>query len=220
MRPPRLPLLCRRRVSRGNESLQALRIAQIAVSLVACGSFLIWCGGVSARGRVDLLAIVAFHPTLVHYTHFLWAENLVTTLLLAALVALDRWDGNDETQVDRRDRSVLGALILTREMALYFVPVAGAWMLRRDPRRSIGDRARDVVRCGHRAGVVLPWTARNYTLHHRSSSSEPSSGLPSRRELLPASNWIVASGPIPVPRRLLRDRRRGAARSVRLATWR
>jgi 4-amino-4-deoxy-L-arabinose transferase-like glycosyltransferase len=200
MRPPGFPFFAAVVFRAATESLQALRIAQIAVSLV--GVWLVFDlvrRRFGARPALISLAIVAFHPTLVHYTHFLWAENLVTTLLLAALWALDRWDAMTKRRWIVVTGLVLGALILTREMALYFVPVAGAWMLRRDPRRSIGDRARDVVLLAVIvAGVVLPWTARNYTLHHRFVLVGTLQWFAiAEGNLLPASNWIVASGPIP-----------------------
>jgi 4-amino-4-deoxy-L-arabinose transferase-like glycosyltransferase len=199
MRPPGFPFLAAVVFRATTDSLQALRVAQIAVSLVGLWFFFdLLRRRFGARPALISSAIVALHPTLIHYTHFLWAENLVTTLLLAALWALDRWDATARRTWIVVTGLVLGALILTREMALYFVPFAAAWMLRRDTRRSIGDRAKDVVLLAVIvAAVVLPWTARNYTLHHRLVLVGTLQWFAmAEGNLLPDSNWIFGRGPI------------------------
>ena len=199
MRPPGFPFFAAAVFRATTESLQALRVAQIALSLVGLWFFFdVLRRRFGARPALISSAIVAFHPTLVHYTHFLWAENLVTTLLLAALWALDRWDATARRTWIVVAGLVLGALILTREMALYFVPLALAWMLRRN-HRPIVDRTKDVVLLTVIvAAVVLPWTARNYTLHHRFVLVGTLQWFAiAEGNLLPRSNWMFGPGPIP-----------------------
>ena len=200
MRPPGFPFFAAAVFRMTTGSLQTLRIAQIAVSLVGLWFFFdLLRRRFGARPALISSAIVAFHPTLIHYTHFLWAENLVTTLLLAALWALDRWDAAARRTWIVVTGLVLGALILTREMALYFVPVAVGWMLRRrDTRRSMGDRIADAVLLTVIvAAVVLPWTARNYTLHHRFVLVGTLQWFAiAEGNLLPDSNWIFGPGPV------------------------
>jgi len=196
MRPPGFPFFAAGVFRATTESLQALRVAQIALSLVGLWFFFdLLRRRFGARPALISSAIVAFHPTLIHYTHFLWAENLVTTLLLAALWALDRWDATARRTWIVVAGLALGALILTREMALYFVPFAGAWMLRRDTRRSMRDRLKDVVLLAVIvAAVVLPWTARNYTRHHRFVLVGTLRWFAmAEGNLLPDSNWIFAA---------------------------
>jgi 4-amino-4-deoxy-L-arabinose transferase-like glycosyltransferase len=199
MRPPGFPFFAAGVFRATTGSLHALRIAQIALSLVGLWFFLdLLRRRFGARPALISSAIVAFHPTLIHYTHFLWAENLVTTLLLAALWALDRWDATARRPWVVVTGLALGALILTREMALYFVPVVVAWMLRRGPRRSTGDRIKDVVLLTVIvAAMVLPWTARNYALHHRVVLVGTLQWFAiAEGNLLPDSNWIFAPGPL------------------------
>lgn len=198
MRPPVYPFFAAVVLRATNDSLQALRVAQIALSLVGLWFFLdLLRRRFGARPALISSAVVAFHPTLVHYTHFLWAETVVTTLLLAALWALDRWDATARRTWIVVAGLVLGALILTREMALYFVPLAVAWMLRRDVRRSIGDRIKDLALLTVVvAAVVLPWTARNYTLHHRFVLVGTLKWFAiAEGNVLPDSNWVFDKAP-------------------------
>ena len=199
MRPPGFPFFAAVVFRTTTESLLALRVAQIALSLVGMWFFFdLLRRRFGARPALISSAIVAFHPTLIHYTHFLWAENLVTTLLLAALWALDRWDASARQTWIVVAGLVLGALTLTREMAVYFVPFVVAWVFGRDPRRSTVDRITDVVVLTVVvAAVVLPWTARNYALHHRFVLVGTLQWFAiATGNLLPESNWIFGRGPV------------------------
>jgi 4-amino-4-deoxy-L-arabinose transferase-like glycosyltransferase len=199
MRPPAFSFVAAVVLRSTADSLQAVRAAQIALSLAGLWFFFdVLRRRFGARPALISSAIVALHPTLIHYTHFLWAENLVTTLLLAALWALDRWDTTARRTWVVVAGLVLGALILTREMALYFVPFAVAWMLRRETPRSIGARVTDaVLLTAIVAAVVLPWTARNYTLHHRFVLVGTLQWFAiAEGNLLPESNWIFGRVPI------------------------
>ncbi len=168
VRGPGLPFLIAAVFRTFGESLTAVRLVQAAISLLVVAAVFDL-----ARRRFDLPAAVAgglicaLAPELVHYTHFLWAETLFTTLLVLAVWALDRFGST------ARERWVIGAGLglglaaLAREMVLPFAALAAGWVFWRaggDARR----RARAaLVLVAAVAAVVLPWTARNYARHHR-----------------------------------------------------
>ncbi len=166
VRPPGWPAFMAAVMLVFGKGLTAVRVAQIGVSLVMIA--LVFDLVVRRFGTAAALVsalLCALHPELVHYTHFLWAETLATTLLVAILWTLDRFDG------DRRARwlvgagVLLGAAVLTREMLLYFAPVVLVWLWWREGFRigpTVHGAALVVVPL---LLVVLPWTARNYALH-------------------------------------------------------
>ncbi len=166
VRPPGWPAFMAAVMLVFGKGLTAVRVAQIGVSLVMIALVfdLVARRFGTAAALVSAL-LCALHPELVHYTHFLWAETLATTLLVAILWTLDRFDG------DRRARwlvgagVLLGAAVLTREMLLYFAPVVLVWLWWREGFRigpTVHGAALVVVPL---LLVVLPWTARNYALH-------------------------------------------------------
>jgi arylsulfatase A-like enzyme/4-amino-4-deoxy-L-arabinose transferase-like glycosyltransferase len=166
VRPPGWPFLVAAVFRIFGESLTALRLVQVAVSLVAVA--LVYDVARRRYGpRAALVAglFCAVLPELVHYTHFLWSETLFTTLLVLAIWALDRFEGAPRARWALVAGAALGLAALTREMILPFAPLAAAWVAAVAP----GPAARK-ARCAALllaacALVVLPWTVRNYGRH-------------------------------------------------------
>lgn len=168
VRPPGLPFFVAGVMTVFGRGLTAVRIAQIGVSLL--GVALVFALVRRRFGTTPAAlsaALVAIHPELIHYTHFLWTETLVATLLLAAVWALDRWADDPRRRWLVLAGAAVGYGILTREMLLYFVPVVLLWLWRRagwSVRSTAGPALVFVAAAG---AIVLPWTARNYALHGR-----------------------------------------------------
>lgn len=146
-------------------SLTAVRLAQVPVSLLA----VVFVFDLVRRRfgtRAGLLSglFTALSPTLVHYTHFLWSETLFTTALLGSLWALDRWDASRRAGWLLAGGAFFGAAVMTREMILSFVAVVLVWLWRGEPLRCVRN---GLLFAAPVALLVLPWTARNYALHHR-----------------------------------------------------
>lgn len=166
VRPPGWPAFMAAVMLVFGKGLTAVRVAQIGVSLVTIALvFDLVARRFGTAAAVVSALLCALHPELVHYTHFLWAETLATTLLLAVLWALDRFED------DRRARwlvgagALLGAAVLTREMLLYVAPVALAWLWWREGFRLGPTVRRAALVVAPLLLVVLPWTVRNYALH-------------------------------------------------------
>lgn len=178
LRPPGYSAFLAAALALGGGSLRAARTAQIAVALVG-----IWAVYALVRRRFGAHAAVvsalvcALHPTLVFYSHVFWSETLVATLLLLALLCLDRFDLGGRDAWLAGAGLALGASVLVRDMLLFFVPFVVAWVLlpgiAHAARRSTGraawrDGARRVLLVVLPVlACVLPWAARNHALHGR-----------------------------------------------------
>lgn len=167
-RPPGFPAVVAAVFAVVGKNFTAARFLQIAISLAAIPLVF---GLVRPRhgARAALLssAVVAFHPTLVHYSILLWAEPLATTLLLLVLWLLDRFDrAGDELSLAAAGVA-LGAAVLVREMVVYFAAVVAAWAALRPPARPLSGTRRAAVVALSVAIIVLPWSARNWALHGR-----------------------------------------------------
>ncbi|HET7292828.1 MAG TPA: hypothetical protein VFM88_10405, partial [Vicinamibacteria bacterium] len=103
----------------------------------------------------------AVYPDLVWYTAHFWSETLFLVLVwwgFERLVAADA----ERTRADALAAGLLfGLAILTRETALYFVPIAALWLGARPGRRRLAGAFALAA-----ALVVVPWTARNWMVWH------------------------------------------------------
>ena len=119
--------------------------------------------------RVGLVAAAAtaFYPELVWYPAHYWGETVFLLLLWWAIERTLAADARRSRRVAVAAGIIWGLAILTREIALYLVPIAAVWMLR--PRGGADEKARprkiqDLTPAVLvlAAGVtVLPWTVRN-----------------------------------------------------------
>ncbi|HEY8515802.1 MAG TPA: sulfatase-like hydrolase/transferase [Candidatus Binatia bacterium] len=164
LRPPGHPALLSVVFAAGGD-LREARFAQIAVSLAGIAMlFGIVRAGFGTLAATLSALLMALHPTLISYTHFLWTETLVATLLLLAFWCLDRAERSARDGWLVGAGLALGAAVLTRDMLFAFVPVVLLWL-------AIGPAPRTATRIRRMALVALPvvlliapWMARNYVL--------------------------------------------------------
>jgi 4-amino-4-deoxy-L-arabinose transferase-like glycosyltransferase len=167
LRPPLFPFFVAAVYSVFGKSLLALRLVQIVLSLVAVlAVFRITAArfGVRAAAYAGLLCAVA--PSLVHYTHFLWSECFAATLLILFFWALDAHERSGRLVPLAGAGLLLGLNALTRETWAFFGVIVAGWIVwshRAAWRRSLVPVATFV---GAMVLVVLPWTLRNYVVHH------------------------------------------------------
>jgi 4-amino-4-deoxy-L-arabinose transferase-like glycosyltransferase len=109
--------------------------------------------------RTGLLAggFAAFYPELVWFSSHFWAEIVFTVLLWWAFERLSAADESGDWRAIALSGVLLGLAVLTRETALYFVPLAGLWLAWRRPRVA----RRGLLLVAAMLLVVLPWTLRN-----------------------------------------------------------
>jgi len=160
-------------VSRATGSLQAVLWAQVAIgallvpAVARVGSF-----AFGRRAGIVAAAFAAFYPDLVWFATRFWSETLFIVLLWWAL---ERTLAADHTG-SPHTAAVAGFLwalaTLTRELALYLVPLAALWMLRPRAGKPAGkwyERLRPAPgQLAVAATLVLvslltivPWTVRN-----------------------------------------------------------
>jgi hypothetical protein len=123
-------------------------------------------GALAFSPRVGLAAAVvtAFYPELVWFSFHFWVENLFLLLLWWGFERL-LWSDRTRRAGPAIAAGVLwGLAILARETALYFLPLAGLWLLRRP--RPAGAPARAAAFVLAAVAVVAPWTWRNWAVFH------------------------------------------------------
>ena len=160
-RPPLYPALIAVVLKLGGD-LNHVRGLQVALSLA--GIWLIFDLTRRQFGhRAGIFAgwMAAVAPQLVHYCHFLWSESLAAFLLTLFLWLMNR--SCQKLGWFACAGVVLGLLALTREVWIYFAPVAILWIvywrLRQDIRRRWWAAAVFVVAM---VVSITPWTWRNY----------------------------------------------------------
>jgi len=148
-------------------SLTAPRVLNVLLSLALL--VLVWANGRKLFGpRVGLAAaaVLAIHPNYVTFPVYLLSENLYNvTVAGGVLLALHSLGAR--TACALAAGCVLGLGTLTREMLAWFVPclaVLLAILDRSEPKRALRGAVALVLGA---ALVVLPWTARNASVHDR-----------------------------------------------------
>lgn len=148
--------------------------------------------GDQAATSVGLLAatLIAFNPTLVAYSHYLWSETLFLPFFVGALLL-----GLDASRSGSLARAAAAGLLcglacLIKVLPLYFVPVfAGYLALRGDhDRRRFGA---GLVVVAATFLVILPWSVRNTLTYGRFVLIETTTGkalLRGNNPVAPA-NW-------------------------------
>jgi 4-amino-4-deoxy-L-arabinose transferase-like glycosyltransferase len=124
-------------------------------------------GALAFGRRAGLLAaaVVAFYPELLWYPAHYWSETVFLLLLWGAIERTLAADARGSGRIAAAAGLLWGLATLTRELSLYLVPIAAAWMLR--PRRSPAIReaspavARAAVLVLAAVLTVAPWTIRN-----------------------------------------------------------
>lgn len=146
--------------------LTAARLAQIPVSLLSVALvYELVRRRFGSRAAFLSGALCAVHPTLIHYTHFLWSETLFAALLLLSFWLLVRFDESRREAWLLAAGAALGLAALTREMVIQFTPLLAVWLWRGGGGGAAGAVRRIAWVMVPLACVVLPWTARNYTVH-------------------------------------------------------
>jgi hypothetical protein len=153
-------------VSLATGSLAAVLWLQAAIGSLLAPA-LARAGAAAFGRRAGLVAglVAAGYPDLVWFATRFWSETLFVVLLWWAIErALDA-DASGSTRTGAVSGLLWGLATLTRELALYLVPLVALWMLR--PRsRHAGER--EHTRVAPAATLVLaslltvaPWTVRN-----------------------------------------------------------
>lgn len=107
--------------------------------------------------------ITALYPTLVAYSHYLWAENAFLVPTLAGLILAIRAQATRGFTMAALGGALFGLAALSRETGLIIAAACGLWFIW----TAAGpDRRRAFLRAGlmvlAASLVVVPWTIRNY----------------------------------------------------------
>jgi len=150
----------------GPENLNAVRVAGILLSVLSVALvFHVVSRQYSRRAALWSALATALSPNLIHFSFFLWSETLFTALLLAVLWLLQRYDDAESIRDLAVAGVVLGLAVLTRESILPFTPVVLAWLLLRPA--PLAQRLRRAALFAFCLLLpILPWTIRNYRVHH------------------------------------------------------
>jgi len=147
-------------------AIQALFGSLVAVKAAQClvGALLVPALGLAGRRAFGEAAglvaggLAAFYPELVWFASHFWVETVFAVLLWWAMERLLAADAAASTRSAAVSGLLFGLAVLTRETALYFLPLAGLWLAWR---RAGGGR-RAAVLLAVSILVVAPWTLRNW----------------------------------------------------------
>ncbi len=162
LRPPLFSFLLAGVLRVFGPSQPVLRAFQIPLSLLTVWLvFRIAARRYGTRGAGAAGLLCALSPSLVHYSHFLWAEHLAALLLTLFFFFVDRFDRGGR----RRDLAAAGAALglaaLTKEVWVYFGAVAAAWLLWGARPRWRAALPGAAILLLALALTILPWTLRN-----------------------------------------------------------
>jgi 4-amino-4-deoxy-L-arabinose transferase-like glycosyltransferase len=147
--------------------------ARVKVAQALVGAFTVWLIGVialrSAGPAAGALAamIAAIYPPLVWMTAYVLSETVYSAVAISGAFLLQK--AVDSTGAEGRGHNTLGlaagalvgAAILIRPVALFFLPLAVIWLVAR--RRVVLA----VAFVAAAIATVAPWTARNLRVHDR-----------------------------------------------------
>jgi len=122
----------------------------------------------TARAGVFAAGAAAFYPELVWFSVHFWSETLFLVLLWWGFERLLAAHASGRTGAAAAAGLLWGLASLTRETALYFVPLAGLW-LAFAPRAGTGAARRPAPAAAFVAVALLsvaPWTYRNWVVFH------------------------------------------------------
>jgi 4-amino-4-deoxy-L-arabinose transferase-like glycosyltransferase len=162
--------------------LGGARITQVFLStLLVPLAFVMGREAATDAGRPDgrqvgLMAavIIAFHPTLIAYSHYLWSETLFLPLFIGGLLLVHRAAGQGSGWLALAAGALLGVSCLIKVLPLYLIPLLAFWLAVRSP-----AHRRLVTASLLLAGAVLavgPWTVRNLVVHRRVVLIETTTG--------------------------------------------
>jgi hypothetical protein len=140
--------------------LEAVKWAEAFIgALLAPIVFFLGARWLGERAGLFAGAAAALYPELVWYCAHFWSEIVFVTLLWWAFERLLASE-NGSAGVAAVAGLLWGLAVLTRETVLFFVPLAAWWLFRGSA--SGKRRAGAFLLAG--AGVIVPWTARNYAV--------------------------------------------------------
>ena len=118
-------------------------------------------GALALGPRTGLVAaaITAFYPELVWFSCHFWVENLFLVLLWWGFERMLAADASGRLRSAVAAGALLGAAVLARETALYFLPIAAGWLAFR---RGRDGAVRGALLVTVALAVVAPWTYRNW----------------------------------------------------------
>ncbi len=162
LRPPLLSFALAPVVWLTQGSHSAARAFQILPSLaVVAGVFALARRRFGARAALAAGLAAALAPPLVHYPHFLWAENLAAILLVLCLVCLERFERDARWDRVAAAGALLGLAALTKEVWLFLAPVAAAWIAWVGSGRAARRAAAAALFALCVALPIAPWALRN-----------------------------------------------------------
>jgi 4-amino-4-deoxy-L-arabinose transferase-like glycosyltransferase len=149
----------------GLQFLPYLLVALVGTLSVYVSYLLAAALWVDRRRALFAAGLVAFFPPLVLYGALLMSESLFILLLIVTLLLVERLTRTDRISFYILFGIVAGLAVLTRAVFLGLVPLllVSAGIVRRRNGAPVG---RLFIAFGVWCLVLLPWTVRNYTVHH------------------------------------------------------
>jgi 4-amino-4-deoxy-L-arabinose transferase-like glycosyltransferase len=143
-----------------------VKIVQAVLGAAAVWMIGAAAGGPGSRSRLIAMSIAAVYPPLVWIPAYVLSETLYSLLALATAAALQRTIDRRGEDSQRPARAIVpgllcGVSILVRPAMLFFLPLAGWWLIARRANRQLLWFVIGTI------FVVAPWTVRNIMKYDR-----------------------------------------------------
>jgi len=143
-----------------SDNLSSAREAQIILSVATIVlAFFIVRPRFGCTSALITASVIAFNPTLIHYTHFLWTDTLTAFFLTALVFLVERFESSQRAAQAFIAGVVLGLAALSREALVYVLPglLACIYFAQEAPRQWKAP----LVALAGAVIVIAPWTIRN-----------------------------------------------------------
>lgn len=157
----------------GENGLSAAKLFQVILSAVI-GLSIMWIARTVSGGRPALWAgwIWSMYLPLVGYTHYLWTESLFLVFFLPAMALILAYLRCEPSRRRSWLKLVAGGLLLglsmmIRESVTFLPLILIGWIFYLHRRRWRTAFGHALLMCLGTVVVVVPWTYRNWKVHHR-----------------------------------------------------
>ncbi|MCD6505939.1 glycosyltransferase family 39 protein [Candidatus Poribacteria bacterium] len=147
----------------------AVRLFQALIGAVAALLLYLLGGEIKGEKAGTIGGLIwAFYPTAVAYTGYLYSETVFMALFLGFLYLMAvgmKMRGRKGILLFAGSGLLYGMAMLTREVLLAFIPLFLVWLIWQVPHRGKAGIIRLIAFMVMVMVVLLPWTARNYSVH-------------------------------------------------------
>lgn len=166
-RPPVYPYFLAGVYSIFGNTYLPVKLVQAFISIFSCFiMFLLTKRLLNEKAALFSTFLFAFYPPFIRFSGELWTETLFVFLILGFFLFLYKYQQSSQLRNGVISGILLGIASLTREVALYFLPLVLIWIIicnrRVDSRKVLINKVLIIVI--PMLLIIMPWVIRNYVV--------------------------------------------------------